>query len=54
MKQEAVEIDLKLIFLNIDLSKENKWKSINQTPIGAPRKLKIIKKALDQCKKSFF
>ena len=36
------------------MSKENKWKLINQTPIGAPRKLKIIKKALDQCKKSFF
>ena len=47
MKQEAVEIYLKLIFLNIDLSKENKWKLINQTKNWSSRKLKIIKKALD-------
>ena len=46
IKQEPVEIDLKLIFLNIDLSKENKWKLINQTLNWSSRKLKIIKKII--------
>ena len=48
-----IQIDQKLIFLNIDLSKENKWKLINVTFHWSSWKLKIIKKQLDQSKKAF-
>ena len=54
IKQEAVNFGEKLIFVNIDLGNENKWKLINITSNWSSRKLKIVKKALDQCKKTFF